>query len=61
MITKHKYLRPTTDVLFVKLGHPMLTTSYITFNSNVETDEDDIQYSRKNYYIWDEEDDEDEE
>ena len=61
MITKHKYLRPTTEVLFVKLGHPMLTASDVTFNPETETNAEDIQYSRKSYNIWDEENDEDEE
>lgn len=55
MLKKQKYSRPRIIITIIHVKQPMLTTSDFYFYGDIETDVNDIQYSRRSRNIWDDE------
>lgn len=59
---KKNYIEPRTLIVSLNAG-PVLqsASSGVTLHRDTETDEDDVQLSRRNPSVWDDEEDDDDE
>lgn len=53
MLTRKAYRKPITEVIRIRVTQSLLTMSDVTLYEETETDESDIQYSRRIYGVWD--------